>query len=299
MERKKHCWKIKESNRHDNRKYYVNTDSNISQWGISSPDLPFGWEMFTSRNDDNFKYYYNKYNDIVKIEKPTEKDAVRLPDGWTAKKTEKCNAFFYVNESENKSQWEYPEAYPKSRETRSGPPRSYHHETESDYEESGSSTSSRRVANSLSSKQGSQRSDSGDRSRSSRTFVAGSLSSKEGSQRSDGGDRSSSSRTFVADSLSSQRSHGGDTSSSTRTFVARSLPSEEGSQRSTIGSRTSGSSSSYDSARAKQGSPRATIGSLTSGSSQEEQKKDAENEKLYTQLLLNLEGNDPEEVDDD
>ena len=306
MERKD-CWKTKESDRYDNRKYYVNTDSNISQWGISSPDLPFGWEMFTSRKDSNIKYYYNKYNDIAKIEKPTQRDAVTLPDGWTAKNTEKCNAIFYVNESENKSQWEYPEAYPKRRETRSGPPRSYHDENESESDSSLKnklntfdaifksperspssynsdttkyirSASPRSYAGTLSSKQGSPRSTMG-------SLTSG--SSKEGSLRSKDhsydGDTSKSpisesskqgSEKYYDSSYgdrsrspSTRRSYNSSNDTSVSSSSFDSSPSKQGSPRPYGGSLTSGSSSSLRSALSKQGSPRPYGGSLASGSS--------------------------------
>jgi hypothetical protein len=104
----------------DDRSYYINKESNISQWGIVPKDLPIGWEMLRSRKNDTI-YYYNKQSNISQIAKPDESDASKLPDGWIAMRTKKCGSVFYKNTDTNTTQWHFPEDSSEKIEVRSGP----------------------------------------------------------------------------------------------------------------------------------------------------------------------------------
>ena len=114
------CWIMKKSTE-DSRSYYINRESNISQWGITTKDLPIGWEMLRSRKNNRLIYYYNKQSNTVQIEKPRESDFSKLPAGWVAMRTKKCGSVFYKNSDTNTTQWQYPEHYSEKIEVRSGP----------------------------------------------------------------------------------------------------------------------------------------------------------------------------------
>lgn len=84
MNYKQKCWYTKKSATNDNKIYYVNKESGISQWG-KLPDeeseiLPAGWQHHISKSGNSF--YYNVHDNFAQWTKPIEKDKSPVPKGW-------------------------------------------------------------------------------------------------------------------------------------------------------------------------------------------------------------------------
>jgi len=102
------CWDMKISNRSDRKKYFVNTESGVSQWGRqdSKDPLPAGWEYCTSKTGEGF--YYNHHFNRAQWEKPTESQKLPVPEGFKEKRSRKCQNVYYFDSKTGKTQWEYP-----------------------------------------------------------------------------------------------------------------------------------------------------------------------------------------------
>jgi hypothetical protein len=111
MNYKQKCWYTKKSATNDNKIYYVNKESGISQWG-KLPDeeseiLPAGWQHHISKSGNSF--YYNVHDNFAQWTKPIEKDKSPVPKGWEEMRSTNCKNVYYKNSKTGKTQWEYPE----------------------------------------------------------------------------------------------------------------------------------------------------------------------------------------------
>jgi hypothetical protein len=103
------CWKTSIYSENKERLYYVNSESNISQWGMPTKEiLPAGWEYYESR-DGNKPFYFNVFEKYAQWDKPTENEKRPVPNGWVEMRSTKCNNVYYKNSSTNQTQWTYPE----------------------------------------------------------------------------------------------------------------------------------------------------------------------------------------------
>jgi hypothetical protein len=103
------------------RKYYVNTETGLSRWGL--PDINLrelkvekkvsGWEEVCSYKVSPGKVYYaNASEGISRWDPRPEVKQVEdepLADGWEKRLT-KCKNIYYINKKEKKSQWGIPKA---------------------------------------------------------------------------------------------------------------------------------------------------------------------------------------------
>jgi len=102
------------------KRYYVNTETGLSRWGLpiydESTELKVeekvsGWEVVISANLDPKKIYFsNPLEGISQWNLPPKIEHVGdepLADGWE-KRLSKCKNVYYVNKEENRSQWEIP-----------------------------------------------------------------------------------------------------------------------------------------------------------------------------------------------
>lgn len=100
------CWIKKNSKTNDDRPYYQNLESGISQWGIPTNDLlPAGWEMHKSITTSK-NYYGHSRQNITQWNKPNKGD--EPPKGWKQKRTKNCNNIYYENIKSGLTQWQYP-----------------------------------------------------------------------------------------------------------------------------------------------------------------------------------------------
>lgn len=105
------CWnKEKSTNRKDNRVYYINLESGISQWGIPANNLllPSGWEMNLSKSQ-NVHFYSNFKKKISQWNMPSKKDANKIPDGWEEMRSLNCKSIYYKNSKTGEVQWIIPD----------------------------------------------------------------------------------------------------------------------------------------------------------------------------------------------
>jgi hypothetical protein len=101
------------------KKYYVNTETGLSRWGLpiydESTELKVekkvsSWEVVTSVNVAPRRVYFTNPLERISQWNPPKVEHVEdepLADGWKKRLT-KCKNVYYVNEKENKSQWEIP-----------------------------------------------------------------------------------------------------------------------------------------------------------------------------------------------
>jgi uncharacterized protein (DUF1810 family) len=105
------CWKSQKSTKHkDNRVYYINLESGISQWGIPANNmfLPAGWEMHLSKSQ-NIPFYSNFKKKITQWEKPTKEDGNEVPEGWEEMRSSKCKSIYYKNSKTGDVKWIKPD----------------------------------------------------------------------------------------------------------------------------------------------------------------------------------------------
>ena len=119
------CFKIAVSkNKKKGRNYYVNTETGLSRWGLPIYDeltelkvekKISSWEVVPSVNVDPRRIYFtnasegiSQWNQPLKVEHVEDEPLV---DGWE-KRLSKCKNIYYVNQKENKSQWEIPSPTP-------------------------------------------------------------------------------------------------------------------------------------------------------------------------------------------
>jgi RIO-like serine/threonine protein kinase len=105
------CWNEKNSTtRKDNRVYYINLESGISQWGIPANNmlLPAGWEIHFSKSKKRM-FYSNLKKKIIQWDKPTKEDGNEVPEGWKEMKSSKCNSIYYKNTKTGEVQWIIPD----------------------------------------------------------------------------------------------------------------------------------------------------------------------------------------------
>lgn len=105
------CWNKKNSTtRKDNRVYYINLESGISQWGIPANNmlLPAGWEIHFSKSKKRM-FYSNLKKKIIQWDKPTKEDGNEVPEGWKEMKSSKCNSIYYKNTKTGEVQWIIPD----------------------------------------------------------------------------------------------------------------------------------------------------------------------------------------------
>ena len=105
----KKCWQPKKSRKHNDRTYFVNIESGVSQWGRQDIEdiLPAGWEYCISKSGKMF--YYNMHYERAQWEKPTEYDKLKVPEGFKEIRSTKCKNVYYMNSKTGKTQWTYPE----------------------------------------------------------------------------------------------------------------------------------------------------------------------------------------------
>uniref|UniRef100_A0A6C0H3P2 WW domain-containing protein n=1 Tax=viral metagenome TaxID=1070528 RepID=A0A6C0H3P2_9ZZZZ len=103
------CWKETKYSEDKKRWYYVNKESNISQWGTPTKEiLPAGWEYYESRSG-NKPFYFNVFQKYTQLNKPLESQKRPVPNGWKEMRSKQCNNVYYKNLSTNETQWAYPE----------------------------------------------------------------------------------------------------------------------------------------------------------------------------------------------
>jgi uncharacterized protein (DUF1810 family) len=102
------CWNKKNSTtRKDNRVYYINLESGISQWGMPAANnmlLPAGWEIHYSKSKKRM-FYSNLKKKIIQWDKPTKDDGNEVPKGWKEMRSSKCNSIYYKNTKTGEVQW--------------------------------------------------------------------------------------------------------------------------------------------------------------------------------------------------
>ena len=105
----KKCWEPKQSRKHNDRTYFVNIESGVSQWGRQDIEdiLPAGWEYCISKSGNMF--YYNMRYKRAQWEKPTKKDKLKVPEGFEEIRSTNCKNVYYMNYETGKTQWTYPE----------------------------------------------------------------------------------------------------------------------------------------------------------------------------------------------
>jgi len=102
------CWNKKNSiTRKDKRVYYINLESNISQWGIPT-FLPAGWEKHLSESQ-NIPFYSNFKKKITRWEMPTKEDGNEVPEGWKEMRSSECNSIYYKNTKTGEVRWIIPD----------------------------------------------------------------------------------------------------------------------------------------------------------------------------------------------
>ena len=104
------CWKNNASTkRKENRLYYINLESGISQWGIpNNLLLPAGWEMHLSKSQ-KIPFYSNFKKKISQWKLPSKEDGNEVPDGWEEMRSSKCKSIYYKNSKTGDVKWIIPD----------------------------------------------------------------------------------------------------------------------------------------------------------------------------------------------
>jgi hypothetical protein len=96
------------SNKHK-RRYYINLESGISQWGVPANELlPAGWEMHLSKSKSD-PFFTNFQKNISQWNIPTKEDGNKVPDGWKEMRSSNCNSIYYKNTKTGNVQWIIPD----------------------------------------------------------------------------------------------------------------------------------------------------------------------------------------------
>ena len=103
------CWKNQMSGK-ENRLYYINVESGISQWGmpVNNILLPAGWEMHLSKSK-KVPFYSNFKKKISQWDRPSKEDGNEVPEGWKEMRSSKCKSIYYKNTKTGDVKWIIPD----------------------------------------------------------------------------------------------------------------------------------------------------------------------------------------------